>query len=415
MLSLVNNSRDVSFVAPSSTRKAWFVAALWLIPATIALSCSAQHNNAPAPHPVVSSSDTPLASSDTSATPDASSAQPVAIVAASANTVNTPAEHWAAGMTDSGRCTTYKDGEQATPVKAPEPPWQTFSYAGYVEKTLRVSRSIDGVVRHHCVKVTWPPGQKGNDKLVTSTYSRIHAAWFKALENTLQRLPWRHLQVVKRFVIDNRPKEHGIAPFDRENPSTDARDGHTIWLHERLFTDPNHWMHGNFGEYWSYHVQHDGQTIDQQPAEHNLFSPVLIHEIGHLIAYNVVLGGVAKDAVPECAKVCPDRLGKQKKQCLSMPPEEREQGCISAYCMPFNLPQGSENWAEQYRFFYQSETTRHLLESMKGSCFETLAGSSSSAGFNFGRPPPWQDGLPDIVDFRKTRWASCGGKSCKDY
>jgi hypothetical protein len=321
-------------------------------------------------------------------------------------------------MIDDGSCVSFHESTATSPVPEPATPWKLFSYAGYIERTVRIDRVIDGTERHHCVKVAWPPGPDGHDTHHLQIFQKIDDGWLRAIENTLQRLPWRHLQAVRRMVIDDRPKEHGVAPFDRETPG-DARDGHTIWLHTRLFAEPNHWSHGNYGQYWSYHTQNDGSVFDDQPANHTLYSPVLLHEIGHLIAYNVMLGGVATDAVPECAKICPDRSsGREKKRCQTRPIEEREAGCISAYCMPFHLPMGSENWAEQYRFYYQSSETRALLEGMKTSCFDALsnpAGSAHPDGFNFGRIAPWKDGLPDGGPFHKTRWESCGGKACKPY
>ena len=75
-----------------------------------------------------------------------------------------------------------------------------------------------------------------------------------------------------------------LAAFDRQDPA-DARDGHTLWLHEHLFVAPNHWARGNYGSYWGYHVDRDGSVIDGAGPDHDLFSPILLHEIGHLVMY----------------------------------------------------------------------------------------------------------------------------------
>jgi hypothetical protein len=48
------------------------------------------------------------------------------------------------------------------------------------------------------------------------------------------------------------------------------------------------WARGNYGSYWSYHVNEDERTIDGAGREHSLFSPVLLHELGHLVMYRLV-------------------------------------------------------------------------------------------------------------------------------
>lgn len=318
-----------------------------------------------------------------------------------------PGERWREGYVDSGPCTSYRESPELMTVSDLGGKKLRYSVEGYVAQHIRVERSIDGVVRSHCALVAWPKGKKSADGKRVTVAARIDAGWLRAIENTLSRLPWLHLQNVRRLIIDNRPTEHGIAPFDRESPD-DGRDGKSIWLHERLFEEPNHWARGNHGSYWSYHVDVDGVAFDELPADHERFSPVLLHEIGHLVAYNVINGAPANEAVPACAKVCGDNGG-----CKTLSDEAKEQGCISAYCMPFRFETGTENWAEQYRFYYQSALTRSLLSASKSACFSVL--DDPASGINAGRPAPWSDGLTDITTFRRTRWKSCGERQCKPF
>jgi hypothetical protein len=213
---------------------------------------------------------------------------------------------------------------------------------------------------------------------------------------------------VKRVIIDNRPTQHGIAPFDRAS-ADDARDGHTIWLHEHLFMEPNHWARGNYGAYFSYHVDRDGVRIDGAAADHDLFSPVLLHEIGHLVMYRVVNAGqqgAHAAAAPSCAHTCSDR-----DDCKNLTPAAREAECISPYCMPFRFRTGTENFAEQYRFFYQGSRTRGLLGKASAGCLAVLIDldRAETAG------PPWKRGLPDTVSFRPSRWDSCAGRACRQW
>jgi hypothetical protein len=317
-------------------------------------------------------------------------------------------ERWAAGLIDDGPCPSYRESKALARVDEKGAVRKLFSSHGYVARTVRVERVIEGKPRSHCVRVAWPPGRRSTHDKPVRVAARIDDGWLRGIENTLARLPWRHLQAVRRVVIDNHPTEHGIAPFDRRS-ADDGRDGHTLWLHERLFTERNHWAHGNHGAYWSYHVDIDGKAFDDQPADHALFSPVLLHEIGHLVAYNVVNGSASNEAVPACARVC----GDDKGGCKGLSDAERERGCISAYCMPFRFETGTENWAEQYRFYYQSALTRSLLAASKSACFALL--DAPSGGLNDGRAPPWTEGLSDIATFQKTRWKSCGERACKDF
>lgn len=309
-------------------------------------------------------------------------------------------------MVDDPPCPDWRDERTPRTVTEPGGPKAKFSVDGYLARPMRIERTIEGVTRRHCLEVQYPRGTKNSDGAAVHVEAHLDDAWLRSIENTLTRLPFRHLSVVRRFVIDNRPKEHGIGPFDRRSRD-DGRDGRTIWLHERLFEEPNHWARGNHGAYYSYHTDLDGKIIDNQPADHALFSPVLLHEIGHLIAYSVVNGNPANEAAPRCARVCGDNGG-----CKGLLAREREKGCISAYCMPFQYETGTENWAEQYRLYYQSKLTRSLVAE-HGACFQTL--DDPTSGINDNLPPPWERALPDITRFEKTRWASCGEQPCKPY
>ena len=319
----------------------------------------------------------------------------------------TTGETWGEGDTDDGDCPSYRESAETRALHEPRGPRSLFSFQDYVSRVVRVERVISDKTRRHCVTVAWPPGAVNTDQREVHVAARIDDGWLRAIENTLARLPWRHLSVVRRIIIDDRPAEHGIAPFDRRNPD-DARDGHTLWLHERLFEEPNHWARGNHGAYWSYHADVDGATLAGKGKDHPHFSPVLLHEVGHLVAYSLVNGRASNETVPACARVCGDSGG-----CKGMSDEERERGCVSAYCMPFRFETGTENWAEQYRFYYQSRATRALLEQADLPCVAVL--SDGPKGLNQGRAPPWEDGLPDIAGFHKSLWKSCGEKPCKAY
>jgi hypothetical protein len=312
-------------------------------------------------------------------------------------------ERWRPEERDDGPCRSYRDEKEPHRIEEPGGKRRLFSWHGYVAKTIRIERVIEGAARRHCVVVAWPSGRRGTDGQETHVAERIDDAWLRAIENTLARLPFRHAALVKRVVIDNRPTEHGIAPFDRRAPD-DARDGHTVWLHERLFIEPNHWARGNHGAYWSYHLDRDKEAVAEQKLDHDRFSPVLLHEIGHLVGYHLVNPSSAIEETPRCARVCGDEGG-----CRALPQEERERGCVSPYCMAFKFDAGTENWAEQYRLYFQSKTTRGLLESEHATCFGVLDGEA----LNDGRKPPWEAGLPDIPSFRRSLWKSCGEKPCK--
>jgi hypothetical protein len=301
-------------------------------------------------------------------------------------------------------CPPDRDGEREQIVE-PGGRRRVYSVDGYEGRWLRLTRTIDRVERSHCVLVAWPAGRENNDARPVHVAGVVHDGWFRALRNTLLRVPWQHTELVRRIVIDNRPTEHGVAPFDRRSPD-DARDGHTIWLHEHLFKDENHWARGNHGSYWSYHVSEDERTFHQAGAEHDLFSPVLLHELGHLVMYHVInhpLEGIQATAAPECARTCGDAGSCGKLSAL-----ERERGCITPYCQPFRFETGTENWAEQYRFFYQSSGTRALLGEASAGCLSLLGKLDGGSG-------PWAAGLPDISRFRPSLWNSCGSKPCKRW
>lgn len=293
----------------------------------------------------------------------------------------------------------------ASAFSEPGGPRSTFSVDGYHAYNLPITRTIAGVSQVHCLRVGWPPGNVNSDGQPTRVAEGIGPSWFRAIENTLARVPWHHVLTVERVIIDNRPKEHGIAPFDRRDPD-DARDGRTLWLHEHLFRDPNHWSHGNHGSYWSYHVSEDEKRIAELPSDHDQFSPVLLHELGHLVMYNVINGERADPSTPRCAHTCGD-----KGTCATLSQLEREAGCISPYCMPFRYPGSVENFAEQYRFHYQSSVTRGLLKRVAAGCAGMLSAQDEVGPEP--HPAPWDLGL-SASRYRPSLWKSCQWRACKD-
>lgn len=298
------------------------------------------------------------------------------------------------------------DTDVTETLTEPEGPKKHFSLHGYVAKNRRLVRKLGAVERVHCLSVAWPPGAENTEGQPSTVAQTIRESWFRALENTLARVPWRHATVLHRVVIDNRPKGHGIAAFDRESPD-DARNGHTMWLNEHLFRDPNHWIGGNYGKYWAYHTNQDGKTFAKAPADHDLFSPVLLHELGHLVMYNVVNPKEEAAATPPCAVMCADA-----GNCRTLSPREREQNCISPYCKAFDFEAGTENFAEQYRFHYQSSKTRRLLNHAQAGCAALFAQLDVTDDEVFAAP--WEQGLPES-EFRPSRWKSCGNTACKGY
>jgi hypothetical protein len=311
----------------------------------------------------------------------------------------------AEGYVDPGRCE-KADVEAERILAEPGGPKQFFSVNGYVSRTLRIERQGPEGRQVHCVSVAWPQGSENNDAQPVQVAARVNTAWLGLLRNTLDRLPWTHVLLVRRIVIDNRPKEHGIAAFNRDRPD-DARDGRTLWLHEHLFTAPNHWARGNYGSYWSYHLDQDGMTMDDALPDHNLFSPVVLHELGHLVMYwveNAHLQGPAASSNVPCARTC-----KDTGSCLSLSMVEREQGCISPYCVPFRFESSTENWAEQYRLYYQSSVSRSLLSEAGSACLPVLQKQQGTT------PDPWQRGLPDMTSYRRSRWDSCGQRECRPW
>jgi hypothetical protein len=79
--------------------------------------------------------------------------------------------------------------------------------------------------------------------------------------------------------------------------------------------------------------------------------------------------------------------------------------------MPFKNDVGTENFAEQYRFFFQSSLTRRLLAEKKDSCsslLESLVPQGEIA-------TPWEAGAPDVPTFHRALWKSCRDSACKPY
>ena len=300
-------------------------------------------------------------------------------------------------------------------VVEPNGPKGEYSTHGYRRRRIQLARADSQGEPPHCIDLEWPAGASNSRGDRVGVAELIHPGWWRAIENTLARVPLAHARVLRRVVIDNRPREHGIAAFDRQDPD-DGRDGHTIWLHEHLFRDPNHWARGNYGSYWAYHVDRDGKTLHAAPEDHDLFSPVLLHELAHLVMYNIANAGergVMATGTPPCARTCADA-----GTCQRLPRRAREDGCISAYCMPFRFQAGTENFAEQYRFYYQGQHTRDLLVQAGFGCAdyfaELEAGASASAGAAL-LEAPWQRGLPQAAKFRPSLWDSCGGRACKPF
>jgi hypothetical protein len=291
-----------------------------------------------------------------------------------------------------------------TPIVTVKDP-AAYSVRGYLGRTLRIRR--ENVEYEHCVVVLWPPGPANSDGEPSTVGQKIDAAWFRMIENTLQRIPLSHVETLHRVVIDNQPKLHGLAAFDRRDPE-DGRDGHTIWLNEHLFTSPDHWVHANTGSYFSYHSNQPGERFDSVPAEHDLFSPVLLHEIGHLVMYHLVNPKDEENATPECARSC----GDENAGCRALSRGAKENNCISPYCRPFGFPGSTENWAELYRFYYQSSTTRKLLQTAKSKCFDVL---ETLDEWKDRERKAWPFGLPDAPEFYESRWDSCGGRACKEW
>jgi hypothetical protein len=115
--------------------------------------------------------------------------------------------------------------------------------------------------------------------------------------------------------------------------------------------------------------------------------------------------GVMATENAACASTC-----KELRTCAKLAPAERELGCISPYCAPFRFEVSTENWAEQYRFYYQSSETRALLTAAASACVAVLAA--------IGEPQfaaPWERNLPDPRPFRPSLWDSCGGRACKPW
>ncbi len=321
-----------------------------------------------------------------------------------------PGERWTEAHRSVERCEDFRHARWAQRYDDPHGKDRKYGYDGYVFRQVAIQREIEGKLRQHCVRVYYPPGAKTAAGKTVRISHYIDGAWYRLIENTLSRLPWLHLQEVHAFVVDDRPILHGIASFSREDPAHDARDGHTIWLNQRLFTRKNHWGPGNYGKYWAYHVQYDGTVVDGHRDDHDLFSPVLIHEIGHIVNYNVVNGSAADPTCPRCAWMCGDH-----DNCDDLDPVDKEAYCATSYCTGFGYASGTENFAEMYRWFYMGSATRSLLEKHFAPCFDFLDDERDGEGLNGGWDPPWVRGLGEVVSYRKTLWDSCHGRACRPY
>jgi hypothetical protein len=286
-----------------------------------------------------------------------------------------------------------------------ESPTKTsYSVDGYLARTMLFAG--DRYEDVHCIVVLWPPGSENGVGKPSDVARHIDEAWFVAIENTLRRIPWQHLTTLHRVVIDNQPLLHGLGAFDRNDP-LDGRDGHTIWLNEHLFRDDDHWVHANVGSYFSYHTNRPGERFDDAAPDHDLFSPVLLHEVGHIVMYNLINPQGEAAATPECARSC----GDLDEGCKGLSDSQQEANCISPYCRPHGYPGSTENWAEQYRFFYQSTKTRALLSEAGVGCGAVLGEHDTWPSVTGA----WPFGLPDDAKFEPSRWDSCGKRACKAW
>lgn len=178
---------------------------------------------------------TPAPSPIASVEPDAHDAsvgeQSSADAAAEAAVPLGPGEHWSPAHRSMDPCEDdFRLGAKPKVYRDPHGPKRKFGYDGYVWSQIEITREIDGQTRRHCLQVLWPPGDTNGDGKKSLAARTLRPSWFRLIERTMQRLPWRHLQAVERMVIDDRPLLHGVAPFDRGASQEDARDGHTIWL-----------------------------------------------------------------------------------------------------------------------------------------------------------------------------------------
>ncbi|MBI5536798.1 MAG: hypothetical protein HY898_29020 [Deltaproteobacteria bacterium] len=383
-----------------------FRAFAWLVAGSLVAACQPAAiappigTSAPPPQPP------PVAPIPDASTPDADAPDAAPDAAPDLG----PGEHWTAELKSVDTCDDYRSGAAPRDYHDPHTTKRKFSYDGYALAQIEISREIDGLKRKYCVDVLWPKGEKNNDGKKTAVAKRIKPSWFRLIERTLVRIPWKHMQAIDRFVIDNRPMLHGVAPFHRGAPDEDARDGRTIWLNEHLFTGVNHWVHGTYGSYWAYHLPIDAVAVDKLPPDHDLFSPVLLHEIGHIVNYVVVNGSPSDATCPKCSEMCFDL-----KNCKTLTPAQREALCATAYCTGFGFESGTENWAEMYRWYYQGRYARAALAARFPACFAALEGDGKGQGYNAGRTAPWDEGLGEVIGYHKTRWDSCKGAACKPY
>lgn len=354
----------------------------------------------------IPSSPRPVASSLATFEPDASPPRDASDLegsAAAAKSLAVQGETWTDAHQGVTSCDDYRTSRWAEVYADPNGPGRVYGYDGYLFRRVAIRRTIEGVERVHCLRVYHPKERSAAGKPVRIS-EWIGAPWYRLIENSLARLPWLHLQVLHAVVIDDRPILHGVASFSREDPSKDARDGHTIWLNKRLFLEANGWGPGNYGKYWAYRVNRDGVRAHGQAPDHDLFSPVLVHEVGHLVNYTVVNGSAADPSCPPCAWMCGDH-----KNCEDLQPAEREAYCVTSYCTGFGYASGTENFAEMYRWYYQGRETRALLEQHFEACFRVID------ALNGLWAAPWDEGMGEVGSYRKTQWESCGGRACRAW
>jgi hypothetical protein len=123
----------------------------------------------------------------------------------------------------------------------------------------------------------------------------------------------------------------------------------------------------------------------------------------HLV--NAAFKGPAATSAPACADAC-----ATPGQCKRSTPAELEAGCVTPYCRSFQFEARTENWAEQYRFYYQSGAARAALSRSGGTCLQLLQKIGGTADV-----APWQRGLPDRGAVKKSLWTSCAGRGCKTW
>ena len=288
-----------------------------------------------------------------------------------------------------------------------QPKRRQFSIDGYLERNLGLMLTGDAGPELHCLRVAWPAASRSADGGTSAVAGRVNEAWFRAIANTLTRVP-RRTHGSCNGSSSTTGRENTASRHTTGRGRTTHATGAPIWLHEQVFLAKNHWARGNYGSYWSYHVNEDERTIDGAGPEHALFSPVLLHELGHLVMYRLVnarFTGPAATSAPACAEASVKTASQAPRT-----PAMLEAGCVSPYCRSFQFDARTENWAEQYRFFYQGSATRDALVRSGANCAPLIKQLEPASD-----APPWQRGLPDSGAFRKSRWQSCNGRACKTW